>query len=95
MATAILVMAAFGLLLTHASSVLVYGAAVIVIKTFFLFYSVVTNGLFASLDPSGKMNGMGLAFAVVGTSMGPSYGGLVVDRPEIRAYLVGSLCFLG
>ena len=77
-ATAILVMAAFGLLLTHASSVLVYGAAVIVIKTFFLFYSVVTNGLFASLDPSGKMNGMGLAFAVVGTSMGPSYGGLVL-----------------
>ena len=76
--TAILVMATFGLLLTHASTVLVYGAAVIVIKTFFLFYSVVTNGLFASLDTSGRMNGVGLAFAVVGTSLGPSYGALVL-----------------
>ncbi len=81
-ATAIVVMATFGLLLTHASSVLMYGAAVIVIKTFFLFYSVVTNGLFASLDPSGKLNGMGLAFAVGGTSLGPSYGGLVLADQE-------------
>ena len=81
-ATAILVMATFGLLLTYASSVLVYGATVIVIKTFFLFYSVVTNGLFASLDPSGKLNGMGLAFAVVGTSLGPSYGGLLLADQE-------------
>ena len=38
--------------------------------------------IFASLDPSGKLNGMGLAFAVLGTSLGPSYGGLLLADQE-------------
>lgn len=71
----LLLLAATMLLLGHAGSALAFYAAVILIKGGFLFYTVSMSGQFASADPSGRLNTIGLAMAMIGSSIGPAIGG--------------------
>ncbi|WP_037520913.1 MFS transporter [Sphingomonas sp. YL-JM2C] len=49
--------------------------AVVLIKAGFLFYTVSMNGHFAASDPTGRLNTIGLAMAMIGSSVGPAIGG--------------------
>jgi len=63
------------LLLGHAGTAFLFESAVIAIKLGFLFYTVSMSGQFASADPSGRLNTIGLAMAMIGSSVGPTVGG--------------------
>jgi len=71
----VLVMAIAGFSLTHAFNLIVFAVAVIVLKFHFLLYSTMMNGMFAVSDATGRSNGYGLAFAIVGSAVGPALGG--------------------
>lgn len=72
---ALFVLAGLILLLGHAQGASAFCAAVILIKLCFLFYTVSMSGHFASSDPSGRLNTIGLAMAMIGSSVGPAIGG--------------------
>lgn len=75
----VVVMAIAGFSLTHASNLIMFAAAVILLKFHFLLYSTMMNGMFAVSDTTGRSNGYGLAFAIVGSAVGPALGGELLN----------------
>ena len=78
------VMAIASLMLTNTKTLMYFATAVVLLKFHFLFYSTMMNGLFANEENSGRSNGYGLAFAIIGTTVGPALGGWVLSFSDYR-----------
>lgn len=63
------------LLLGRSTSADAFYLTVILIKFGFLLYTVSMSGHFAATDSSGRLNTIGLAMAMIGSSIGPALGG--------------------
>jgi predicted MFS family arabinose efflux permease len=87
-----LLMGICGIALTSTSSIWLFAAAVILLKSHFLLFVPTMNGMYAATDVSGRNNSLGLAAAICGTTIGPALGGLLSSYQGYR--VLGVSAFL-
>ena len=88
--------------LTQTGSFAVYGGAFMTMIFMTIFGHTFIFGLFAKLDPSGRVNAATPSMLMLGTAIGPFLGGTVVQALGFRAMglasgciaLLGAACFL-